>query len=169
MSEAGLQEGGDALLQGGGGTLLQMRNGLRACGLELVETLCLGWYNEAAPLHTVSGRPEALAIIVGSGSSLWQPFLAWQRERLASTSQREGLGDNPVDEYVMSNVDGVLRANGLYSIADVHWSHDLQPGRMVALQKAAQCNKDVDLMVRLGEEEYELEVRKQRKSKQGKW
>eukprot|EP00966_Prymnesium_polylepis_P038526 894305-Prymnesium_polylepis.1 len=33
-----------------------LRNGLRPRGLDIGDPLCLGWYNEAAPSHAVSGR-----------------------------------------------------------------------------------------------------------------
>jgi len=119
-----------------------LRAALCEKGLDIVEPLRLSAYNEVAPSHAVSEhRAEALALVVGNGRAIWQPFLDWLRQRLFAESAEaatiETLGANPVDEYVAACLLPALEATG--TPYDVYWGQDLRPERMVVLQKAAQC------------------------------
>ena len=102
----------------------------------------MGAYNTAAPGYALQGvRPDALAVVVGSGRELWEPFLVWLRPRLFPSASAPtavddaGTSANPLDEYVMACVQAVLAA--LDVRAAVYWGHDLRPDRMVELQRAA--------------------------------
>lgn len=126
--------------------LLPWTHAMRARGLDIAEPLRLSWYNEAAPSHAVSGhRAEALAVVLGNGRAIWEPFLIWLKQQIFPSSdscqstESARLSADPLDEYVTYCVREELKACGLGSSHEIFWGYDLRPGRMVSLQKAASC------------------------------
>jgi methylmalonic aciduria homocystinuria type C protein len=106
--------------------------GCAAAGLDLVQPLRVGWYNDRieAELRVPDlGRPANLAVLIGNTRVLWERFV----EALRRDPGR-AAGDDPLDDYVIAAITEVLSA--LPHRREVRWAHDTRTP--VAMQRLAQ-------------------------------
>lgn len=101
-------------------------------GYDLLQPLCIGWYNEAvaAPYRVRDfGDPRSLAVVIGNTRALWQPF----RRAVARDSRLAGAR-HPLQEYTRRVIDAAV--SHLELDCEVHFDFELPP-RRVAMQTLA--------------------------------
>ena len=101
-------------------------------GLDLVQPLRVGWYNEEVGAEyrlPDFGDPASLALVVGNTRQIWQPFVRAMR------TNTDLMGDaHPVERYAMTSL---MDAVDLIKVpTQVRWAHDTGRG-MVAIQRMA--------------------------------
>lgn len=116
----------------------EVAEGCNAGGIDLVQPLQVGWYNEIVDAEfrlPDFGRPDRLALCIGNSRAMWQPFLD-------SVTAAGELTANPVDDYVVGVVEGAL------ATIDAAWQVRYAPEpppRRVGLQKLAKVSGLADL------------------------
>ena len=109
--------------------IIEIRESLEAYGLDIVEPLCLSWYN--TELH-VSGTAEicprgsagenALLILVGNSKKIWEPFVqAYQ----SLSPEAKAKDPNPLNTYVENAVLACLESSSFaHEACQIIWSHE---------------------------------------------
>ena len=112
-----------------------LRDAVGAAGLDIVEPLRVGWYNQVvAARHRLEdhGDPAALAVLIGNSRALWDRFVGWLRAHPGWLEEPD-----PLDRYVTMAVEEALARVPLGSSAAVRYAHRPEPAH-VAMQKLAQ-------------------------------
>ncbi|KAK9826497.1 hypothetical protein WJX81_006518 [Elliptochloris bilobata] len=115
--------------------VLQLKNELRKCSIDVLEPLCVGWYNEEVDaLERIKASPGQLAVLIGTTRNIWSAFTAacLRDEQLMQS-------DHPLDKFVEQRVRAAAAALGMP--VRVFFGHDEptdgEGSRSVALQRAA--------------------------------
>ncbi|KAK9813724.1 hypothetical protein WJX73_005448 [Symbiochloris irregularis] len=111
---------------------------LQRAGFDIVEPLCLGWYNEAVedlqdsqiPLNTAPGA-QTLAVLVGNSKNMWTHLLEACRESPALLASQD-----PVDSYCERTIQAATSAEQRKT--RIFYSHEeIAGGGYVAMQRLA--------------------------------
>jgi methylmalonic aciduria homocystinuria type C protein len=107
---------------------------LAPAGLDLVQPLQVGWYNDAVPVELAlpaPAGPTGLVVLVGNTVALWPRF----RAAYASDPSLRASAD-PLDTYVERAVRAACARPEVPEVHDVRFAHE-PPPRLVAIQRAA--------------------------------
>lgn len=117
------------------GVVDELRRSCSEAGFDLVQPLCVGWYNcrvEGALRLEDFGSSTHLALVIGNTRALWPRFLeAIRREPELARSE------HPLDTYSERCIGRAVSALGLR--ASLRWSHD-RGERLVAMQRLAHVS-----------------------------
>lgn len=119
----------------------------RSRGLDIAIGLTLQDYNRAVESDglalPVFGRNTTLAVLLGSSKAIWPPFIAALRAATPpGRLETQAKHDGPLNAYVVgatrSLVHKVLTPLGLKY--DLRYAHEVEEGRLVAMQKLAHIS-----------------------------
>ncbi|KAL3159659.1 hypothetical protein ABBQ38_010067 [Trebouxia sp. C0009 RCD-2024] len=122
----------------------QLRSSLQAYGIDIVQPLCLSWYNEIVPESSgarisprgASGN-QTLVVLIGNSKNLWPSFLA-------ACCQETGLltDADPLDTYVEQGIRCATQTVPGHECR-LFWSHlpshELSGSKYVAIQRMAHA------------------------------
>ena len=117
---------------------------LHEAGFDLVAPFLVKWYNEEEHIahlpasHKLPGDGESLAVIVANSRSMWEPFLAFVRARLAADPTWLEKNPHALDAYTEEVVQQALASAGVPESEVVYAAETLETtGRAVSVTTCA--------------------------------
>eukprot|EP01043_Picozoa_sp_COSAG02_P016194 COSAG02_NODE_708_length_18231_cov_53.208416_5_plen_329_part_00 len=121
--------------------------GARSRGFDIAVGLTLQDYNRAVESDGLElptfGRNTTLAVLLGSSKAIWVPFLAALRAAtLPGQLDNQAEHDGPLNAYVVRATSSLVREvlMPLELNYTVRYAHEVEDGRLVAMQKLAHLS-----------------------------